>query len=136
MDDTGAMRSGEHIGDPAPEFNYFFRAHARGGNDTVQCLALQVLHHDAWLTLVFQNVVNRDDSGMIQRRSSLRFKNEAVTEFQVHRREELDSDHTAESLVAGLPDSAHSAFADPFEDAVLRDAHARQILLSFATNRE
>ncbi|NUM69147.1 hypothetical protein HUU39_28430 [candidate division KSB1 bacterium] len=79
-----------------------------------QGLAFHEFHDDEVNAILFVNVVNGANIGMIQRRGGLRFLGEAEKAFLVGDEmgwEDFESDGTQEAGVKGLVDHPHPAFA-------------------------
>jgi len=73
-----------------------------------------VLHHDEVDALVGTDVVNRDDSGMVQGAGGLGLLDEPLPPKRIGHpvlRQDLDGDVAIELCVAGQVDNAHAAFA-------------------------
>ena len=93
------------------------------GDAVLQRLPLQELHHDEGLALVFIDVVNRADVGMIQRGGSPRLALEAFQRLAVLAEmfgQELQCDKTGELDVLGFVDHAHATGAQLLDDPVVR----------------
>src|SRR6516164_3695363 len=90
----------------------------------LQGLAVQELHDDERLALVFTNLMDGADIRMVEGRRSTRLTLEALERRPVARhvlRQELQGDSTAELGVFGLVDHAHSAATELLQDAVVRN---------------
>jgi hypothetical protein len=82
-------------------------------------LALDHLHDNERMTVLFADVVHRDDIEVIQRRRELRFTCKALSGIVVDViRDELDGDDTAETCIARVIDLAHSARAESADDLI------------------
>ncbi len=96
-------------------------------NTVLQGRAIEVFHGDKRQAILLANVVNRADVGMIERRGSLGLTLEPAERLRVTRdliRQELQGHETVQPSVLGLIDHAHSAAAELFNDAVVRDSLA------------
>jgi len=88
---------------------------------------LQALHHNEVPALVFPDIVDGADAGMVQSGGGARFPAEALQRRSVGRelgRQELDGHKAAQLGVLGLVDHTHPAPAELFQDAVMRNGFA------------
>ena len=79
-------------------------------------MAVQVFHGDERLAILFTNVVNRADVGMVEGRGGLRFTSETLQCLAVSGhvfREKLQGDKTVEASVLGFVHNTHPATAEP-----------------------
>src|SRR5215467_9002733 len=106
-----------------------FQFHWTARNHMLQCLAVQEFHGDERLRLMLSNFVNGANVRMVQCRSCSCFAPEAFESLRVVGkmfREELQRDKAAEICVLGLINHTHSATAELFENAVVRDRLTNQ----------
>jgi len=97
------------------------------GNAVLQDLPVEKFHRNDWPTVVFANFIDGADVRVIQGRSSLCLKVEASQYFCVWRepvREELQGNEAVELGILCFIDNAHTAPAELFGDAVVRDGLA------------
>ena len=94
-----------------------------------QGLALEPLHGDEELTLVFSHLVDLADVGVVHRRRGPGFPPEALDRGVVVAAgpDHLDGQGAVESLVEGREDDAHAPLAQLLEDPVGADAARRGI---------
>src|SRR5712692_4176560 len=95
----------------------------------LQCHAFQKLHRDVGLLATLADFVNRADVGMVECRCGTGFTPETFQCLRVLRDilgKELESYEATKVGVFGLVDHAHTAAAELFDDAVVRDGLADQ----------
>src|ERR1700746_2587125 len=97
-------------------------------SDTVlQRQPLEVLHDDEGLLVLLVNFVNGANIGMIERRSRARLPLKALQRLRVRGdvfRKKFEGDEAAKLDVLRLIDDTHTATAELFDDAVMRDGLA------------
>src|ERR1035438_6761725 len=116
------MRGMERIGDLPTHPDHFRCRHSGGRDHSVERAAFDVLHHDARPPIMLQNLVDGDDTWVIQRRSGSRLHQKTVPALGVDTGEKFQRYHTAELPVTRFPNRAHSSLPDLVENEVLRDA--------------
>ena len=87
-------------------------------------LTIQKLHRDKCLGILFADVIDGADVGVIQGRRSLRLATEAAEALGIARdfvRQKLQGDETVQARVLGLVNHTHAAAAELLDDAVMRD---------------
>jgi len=115
MDDAGAMRAIERIGDLDAVTNDV-RERQRPARDALgERLAFEQLHHQIAAAVVLADVVQRADVRMVELRDRARFPLEA--EFELCAAGELGREHfhrdaAVQARVACAPHLAHAAGAD------------------------
>jgi len=77
VNDSGGMRSAQSVGHLGGVENGFGYGKTLFGNQLQQSLAGHELHDHVLDTGVFENVINSDDVGMVQRGGGLRFIDKA-----------------------------------------------------------
>src|SRR5271166_6624841 len=85
---------------------------------------VQRLHHHEGVPILLADVVEGADVRMVQRRSGPGFAPEARQRVGVMGyvgRQELEGDEAAEAYVVGLVHYSHTAAAELFQDAVVRN---------------
>ncbi len=93
----------------------------------LQGQAIQVLHGDEGLAILFANVVDGADVGMVEGRGRLGLAAKALQDLAVLGdvfREEFQSDEAIEPGVFGLVNHTHAATTQLFNNAVVRDGLA------------
>ena len=102
-------------------------------SDVGQRAALDELHHEDVAAVVVDDVVQRDDVGVPDRRggAGLALHPRAALDVGELRRQHLQRDVAIEALVARAPDLAHRALAELRDEPVGADQVAR---LWHATN--
>ena len=86
--------------------------------------AVEELHHDEGPAVFLANVVDGADVGMIERRGRPGLTPETLKSQRIVGQiigQELQRHKAAQARVFGLIDDAHTAAAEPFQDAVVRD---------------
>src|ERR1700758_5611051 len=94
------------------------------GDSFPKSLAFQELHGDERSRLVFGDLVDGADIGMIQSRGCARLLLETLQSYRVLRQlvwKKLKCDPAAELQILGLVDYSHATATEHFEDAVVRD---------------
>src|SRR5262249_22102330 len=97
-----------------------------------ECLSRDEFHHQEIRAVLTVNVVNGDNSGMVERRSGLRLLDEAALPLRVGDLiggQDLDRDQPVQPHVLRLVDHAHPALAQGRENFVVRDAVADHMAL-------
>src|SRR5690349_7982756 len=90
----------------------------------LQCCAIQKLHRNERLAVLFTNVMDYANVGVIQGGSGLRFSPEpgqGIYIFGYPLRQELECYETMETCIFGFVNDSHPATAEFFDDAVVRD---------------
>ena len=135
MYDAGGVRGGERVGHLRGDAQRIGEPHAFARNQLVQGLAIQQLHDDVGLAVLFADFVDGDDIGMVQSGSGFGLLHEARATVGIGAAgfgQQFDGDETVQALVAGLVDPAHAAFADFFEQGEMPQfaaVHIRSILI-------
>ena len=127
MDDAFAVRGVERVGDFDGEAEQDIHFERTAGDAMLQGQAVEILHGDEGLAVLFADVVDGADVGMVQRGSGLGFAAKALQRLAVLGDvfgEELQGDEAIEPGVFGFVDDAHAATAQLFDDAVVRDGLA------------
>ena len=123
VDDVLRVGEGEAVADLLHEPELLLERQGRVAADEVlEVVALQELHRHVDLALVFAEVEDGDDVGVVEPRGRLGLAVEALPQLFVgadRRRHRLDGDVAAEDGVVGLEDLAHGALADLADDLVL-----------------
>lgn len=103
-------------------------------NARVQRAARDVLHHHEVDALLFADVVDGDDIGMIERRCGLRFLDEpqlARCLTEIFRTQHLDRDETVQPRVPRFEHFAHAARAQRFEDLIVAEGAAGHFVVYY-----
>ena len=127
VDDAGAMGGVERVGDFDADFEKAFEFERAAGDDVLESGAVEKFHGDEGAAVVFADVVDRADVGMVQGGGGAGFALEAIERLWIVREivgEKFESDEAAEAGVFGFVDDAHSAAAEFFDDAVMGDGLA------------
>ncbi len=115
MHDSSGMRGRQPIGHLHRHAQGFGEPHALARNQLVERLPIDQLHHDEGLSILFANLVDGDDIGVIQRRGGLGLLDKAREPLLIAEsrfRQELDGHQTVETAVPGFIHPSHSALAD------------------------
>jgi hypothetical protein len=127
MNDPLAVCDAECVRHLTPPFKHLLERQRLAGNPMFQRGAFHELHGNKHLTILFANLVDRADVGMIQRRRRTRLSPKT---FQCLRNlgqvvgKKFKRDKPAKRGVLGLVNNTHAATAQPFDDAVARDGLA------------
>src|SRR5215472_2564313 len=99
----------------------------------VQSHAIQKLHCDESLTILFADFINRADIRMIQGGGSTRLPTKSLQCLRIFGNafgKEFECDEPAKLSVLGLVDDTHPTATQLFENAVMRDGLANHGLKS------
>jgi len=124
MDDSFRMSSVEGVGDFDAERKQRFRVERTARDTMLQRRAVQILHDDESLLILFADVMNCADVGVIQSRRSLGFAAEASERLRIFGdvvRQKFQGNETSEACVLGFVHDSHAAAAQHFQNAVMRD---------------
>src|SRR5688572_32366293 len=125
MDDAAVVRVGEpaahvqHDLEPPPD-----REGMRAPHQHVQRDAVDVLHRQPGLPLLFADVIDDDDVAVSELTGRPRLTEEPLAEFRVVDAlagDDLDGDGPLDLGVERLEDDAHAALSEPLDDAVASD---------------
>src|SRR6266852_2301101 len=115
MNDSFTVGSLQRTGDLSSQLEHLLYRQRLAIHVLLERLAFEQLHDKELLPLVFSHVVNRADMRIVQRGCRVCFALEALlrTGFSGEtRRQNLDSDVSFETRVAGAVDFTHSTFAE------------------------
>jgi hypothetical protein len=127
MNDSFGVCGFERVGDLNAEREQSVQFHRTPGDTVLQGRAIQKLHGDERLPVLFTDVLDRAYAGMIKGRRGLRLALEPGEGMRISRymlRQKLERDETVETSILGLVDDAHATAAEFLEDAVMRDGLA------------
>ena len=102
----------------------------------LQCHAIQKLHRDKGMPVVFANFVDCADVGMIECRCGSGFPTKTIQSLRVFCNlvgQEFHCDKAAEVFVFSLIDNSHPATAEPLDNAVMRDGLPDHIRVNLRT---
>lgn len=117
MDDSGAMRVRQRVGNLCTDPKNVSERQRTTSNALGESFPLEQLHHEK----VFPDIEERADVRMTELRDRLRLAFETKTELRVLREiggEDLHGDPTIEACVASAPHLTHSAGAETGDDLV------------------
>jgi len=125
MDDARRMRGIERVGDINGKRQQQISFHGTSGDAVLQHYAVEILHGDKCFPVLFADVINRADVGVVQCGCSLSLASEA-REYQRIAGDvlgqEFEGDKTLQARVFGFVDHTHAPAAELFNDPVMRDA--------------
>ena len=127
MDDAGAVCRIETVGDPDRDVHDLGHRQPVVQQVGVERLALEQLHGDERLAVLFADLVNRADVRMIERRRRPRLEPEALGRLRAALQiawQELQRDVPAKRQILGLIDDAHAARTDAAQDPIVGDLSA------------
>src|SRR2546422_313170 len=127
VNDPLRMGSIQCVGNLDGQLQQLLRVERPAGNAVLERLALQKLHDNKVLALVFINLMDGTDVGVIQGGGGASFTLEPLHRITVLGklfRQEFQSYQTAEPGVFCLVHHAHPAATEFFQDAVMRDCLA------------
>ena len=122
--DSGGMRRIECIRDFDPQPQHLVNFHRAPADPVFQGHPFEKLHRDEGMAILFANIVDRADVGMIESRGGLGLTSKSRQRLCISGhfvRQELERDETVQSRVFGFVDHAHAAAAQFFENPVVRD---------------
>ncbi len=105
----------------------FCRLQGLAGDAMLQGIALEILHHNERLAMVFADFVDGADVRMVEGGSSPSFALEACQSLTIAAPglgEEFEGDEPVEACIQGLINHTHPAGAQPFDDPVVRNSLA------------
>ena len=127
MDNAFAVRGVERVGDFDGQAEQDIHFERTAGDAVLQGQAIQILHGDEGLAILFADVVNGADVGMVERGSRLGLAAKALERLAVLGHifgEKLQGDEAIEASVFGFVNDTHAATTQLFDDAVVRDGLA------------
>src|SRR5246500_5812128 len=136
------MRRTQRVRDLNSQIQHALHRQRSSADQVLQRLPVQKLHGDERLPLVFANLVDRADVGMVERRGGLRLALEPFECLAIARHavgKKFQGHRTTQARILSFVHNAHSATAQLRDDAVMRDylakyrlpvAHKRCMLLS------
>ncbi len=130
MDDAGAVRRGDRIGDLSQELEPSLERQAAAGEGLPEGDAFDLLHRDEVHALLLADVVDRDQVGMIECRRRSRLAGEPRNPLRIRDRvgsENLEGDVPAERGVDRVVHVSHPAAAEQQQDLVATDRPSGQI---------
>ena len=122
VNDAGAVSGVERVGDFDADFEKAIEFERAAGDDVLESRTVEKLHGDEGAAVVFADVVDGADVGMIQRGSGASFALEAIERLRVASEiigKKLESDEAAETRVFCFVNHAHATAAEFFDDAVV-----------------
>jgi hypothetical protein len=114
VNDASAVRAVQSVCDVEREPQQFVRRHPAGCQGVFQRPTLEPLHRNERLAVMFANLVDRADGGVIERRGGARFTAKPLDGCRVARKplgQKFQRDLAAEREVFGEVDDPHSAAA-------------------------
>src|SRR5882724_9882504 len=127
MDDTFLVRGIERVGNLHTDLEDGLDCKNTPGDTFLERFALEQLHHDERLPIVFPNFVNGADIGMIQRRSGTRLATETLERLRIlveRFGKKFQSDAAAKLQIFGGIDHAHATPTELFKDFVVSNGFA------------
>ena len=124
MDDLLGVGGVEAVGDIDGEGKEEFEVHGTPADSVFQGLAVEKFHGDEGFAIVFADVVNGADVGMIERGRGFGFATEAFEGLGIVGDvvgKEFQGNEAVEARVFGFINYAHSAATEFFENAVVGD---------------
>ena len=127
MNDSFTVCGVERVRNPNRQTHQDIRLDRVSGDAMLERRAFQKFHGDKRFAVLIVNFVDRADVRMIQGRSRLGFALKAAEGLRVFGyvvRQELECHKAAEFQILSFVDHTHSAAAELFDDAVVRDGTA------------
>ncbi len=134
VNDALAVCGVQGVGNLDAELDYAFQFHGPVGDAMLERHPLQVLHGNESFAILFPDVVDRANVGMVQRRCSLGLALETCECLSLSGHlvgQELQRNETVEAGVFGFVDHTHAAATQLIQDGVMRDffpEHVSRIL--------
>ena len=129
VDDARAVRRVERVGHLDAHIQHRVQAQRAPTEAILQRRALQVLHGDERSPVLFADVVDGADVGVVERRCGAGLALKTAQRLGITRqfsRDELERNGTVQAQILGLVHHAHAAAAEPRDDAVVRERPADQ----------
>ena len=127
MDDAVIVRHVQRIGDLPGVLQCIVHTKRAHRDAIVECLALDVLHHQEVRAVLVADIVQGADVRMVQTGNGLGFTTEAGQPLRITRemfRKDLDGDGPSETSVGSLVDFTHPAHTDEADDLIWTQARA------------
>ena len=128
--DSGGMRGIERIRNFDPQPQNLVNFHRPPADPVFQGHPFEKLHRDEGMAILFANIVDRADVGMIESGGGLGLTSKSRQRLCISGhfvRQKLERDETVQSRVLGFIDHAHAAAAQFFQNAVMRDGLADHV---------
>ncbi len=125
--DSGGVRRIERICNLDPEPQHLVNFHRPPADPVLQGHSLEKLHRDEGVAILFANIVDGADVGMIECGGSLGLPSKSRQRLCISGhfvRQKLERDETVQPRVFGFVDHAHAAAAQFFENPVVRNGLA------------
>jgi hypothetical protein len=129
MDDAFGVRGVECIGDFDSDIEKAIEFEGLPGDEVFERNAVEKLHDNEGFAVLFTDVVDGANVGVIEGGSGLRFPFETGKGLRIFGDrvgKELEDDTAMKTGVVGLIDDAHTTAANSFDDAVMGDGLAEQ----------
>ena len=127
VDDIFGVSGVESVGNFDGKCKERVEFHGAAGDAMLERGALQKFHSDEGLAVLFADIVDGADVGVIERRGGLSFPfktGEGLGIFGDVVGEEFQSDKATKACVFGFVDNAHASAAEFFQNAVMREGLA------------
>ena len=124
MNDSFGVRGIEGVGDLDSQRDQCFQFHGTPGGAVLQRRAFQKLHGNKRFPILFADVIDSADVGMIQGRCGLCFSLKPDKAMRIPGnilRQKLERDETVETRVLRLVNDPHPATTELLDDAVVGD---------------
>src|SRR4051794_40590714 len=124
MHDSFAVRRVQPLSNLYPQRQARFQVHRASANQVFEGGTVKELHRQESAAVLFSDVVDGADIGMIQRRRCLRFALKAGQDLRVAGdivRQKLQRHKAMQAHVFSFVDDSHSASTELLEDAVVRN---------------
>ena len=124
MDDAFGVGDVERICNLNPDLEDLFKGKWLAVNVLAQCLAVDEFHGDERPVILFANVVDGADAGMVQRGRGVGFAAKTFQRLRVlHHviRQKFQRDGAIETRVEGFVDHTHSTSTEFLYDTEVRD---------------
>ena len=131
VNDILGVRGVERVSDLDGQREQAIEFERMAGDHMLQRRAIQKLHGDEGLAVLFANVVDGADVGMVQCRSGLRLPPKPLQCLMVAGhvfREKLEGHEAVEAGVLGFVNHTHAPAAELLDDAIVRDGLADHYL--------
>jgi hypothetical protein len=124
MDDAGGVSDIESVGNLDSKVKNLLDEESLTMDMLAESFTVNEFHGDEGMVVLFANIINCADAGVIESGSGVRFAAETLQRLGILLQvigEKFQSDDAVKAGVQGLVDDTHSASAEFFQDAIVRD---------------
>ena len=129
MNDSFGVCGIERVGNLDSQLEQRFEFHGPVRDQVLQRRAVEILHHDEWVTVLLPNLMNRANVRVVQSGSSARLTAKAFESLRIAHNivwQELQRHEAAKLSILGFIDNAHASAAKLLNNAVVRNRAANK----------